>query len=234
MVKILIIEDEKALVTILKYNLEKNGFETDFVTDGKKALEKIKSYYPDVILLDWMLPHLSGVEICKILRHDHALRHIPVIMLTARGDENDKVNALSIGADDYMTKPFSIPELIARIRAILRRATPKIEKKTASYADLTVDFEKKLVQRGERVVHLGPTEFRLLEVFLEKPEKVFSREDLLTAVWGHTIHVETRTVDVHVKRLRQSLNAGKEIDLIRTVRSMGYALTHSDNKKHSS
>ena len=152
-------------------------------------------------------------------------------MLTARSEENDKVSALSIGADDYMTKPFSVPELIARIKALLRRAAPKPEKQTAVYADLTVDFEKKRVQRGDRIVHLGPTEFRLLEVFLETPEKVFSRENLLTAVWGHAIHVETRTVDVHVKRLRQSLNAGGEADLIRTVRSMGYALTVSTEKR---
>ena len=225
MTKILIVEDEEALVTILKYNLEKQGFATAAVMDGKKAIDTVKMEQPDLILLDWMLPHVSGVDICRALRQDHDLRHIPIIMLTARGDENDKVSALSIGADDYMTKPFSVPELAARIRALLRRAAPKPQKETVVYADLTVDFEKKLVQRGDRVVHLGPTEFRLLEVFLEAPEKVFSRESLLKAVWGHAIHVETRTVDVHVKRLRQSLNAGKEEDLIRTVRSMGYALT---------
>lgn len=231
MTKVLIVEDEEALVTILKYNLEKSGFQTYAVTDGKKALEAVRRQTPDLILLDWMLPHVSGVEICKTIRQDHALRHIPIIMLTARSEENDKVSALSIGADDYMTKPFSVPELIARIKALLRRAAPKPEKQTAVYADLTVDFEKKRVQRGNRIVHLGPTEFRLLEVFLETPEKVFSRENLLTAVWGHAIHVETRTVDVHVKRLRQSLNAGGEADLIRTVRSMGYALTVSTEKR---
>ena len=166
MSKILIVEDEEALVTILKYNLEKNGFETSFVTDGKKVLEKLHTDRPDIILLDWMLPHVSGIEICKVLRQDHSLRHLPIIMLTARGEENDKVNALSIGADDYITKPFSIPELMARIKALLRRASPKPEKEKASYKDIVMDFEKKLVYRGKRIVHLGPTEFRLLEVFL--------------------------------------------------------------------
>ncbi len=231
MTTILIVEDEAALVTILKYNLEKSGFQTQSVMDGKKALDTVRQTPPDLILLDWMLPHVSGVDICKTIRQDHALRHIPIIMLTARGDENDKVSALSIGADDYMTKPFSVPELIARIRALLRRAAPKPEKQTAVYADLTVDFEKKLVKRADRVVHLGPTEFRLLEVLMQTPEKVFTRDDLLTAVWGHAIHVESRTVDVHVKRLRQSLNAGGEVDLIRTVRATGYALTNLQEKR---
>lgn len=224
MTKIMIVEDELGLQTILKYNLEKAGYETLQVTDGKKALEEIRSREPDLVLLDWMLPHSSGIEICKTLRQDHAIRHTLVLMLTARGDEADKVSGLTAGADDYLTKPFSVPELMARIRALLRRQTAKPISQAKTYAGIRIDFERREVTRGDRPVHLGPTEFRLLQIFMSAPEKVFSREELLTAVWGHAIHVEARTVDVHVKRLRQALNAQKEPDVIRTVRSMGYAL----------
>ncbi|MBP5534106.1 MAG: phosphate regulon transcriptional regulator PhoB [Alphaproteobacteria bacterium] len=230
MTKIVIVEDEQGLQTILKYNLEKDGYQTIPVMDGKKALETILKEEPDLILLDWMLPHVSGVEICKTVRQNHDIRHIPVLMLTARGDEADKVSGLSIGADDYMTKPFSVPELMARIKALLRRAPPKPPKKTKIFADLTVDFDKKQVMRGNRMVHIGPTEFRLLQIFLEEPERVFSRLELLKKVWGDAIYVEDRTVDVHVKRLRQALNAGGEYDIIRTVRSSGYALSEMKKK----
>ena len=230
MTKIVIVEDEQGLQTILKYNLENEGYETVPVMDGKKALDVIAEQDPDLILLDWMLPRMSGVEICKAVRQNHDLRHIPVLMLTARGDEADKVSGLSIGADDYMTKPFSVPELMARIKALLRRAPAKPLKKAKKFSNLTVDFDKKQVMRGSRVVHLGPTEFRLLQIFLSQPEKVFSREDLLKAVWGDSIYVENRTVDVHVKRLRQALNANGENDIIRTVRSAGYALSEIKKK----
>lgn len=225
MTKIIIVEDEQGLQTILKYNLEKEGYQTIPVMDGKKAIETILSEDPDLILLDWMLPHVSGVEICKMMRQNHNIRHIPVLMLTARGDEADKVSGLSIGADDYMTKPFSVPELMARIKALLRRAPPKPPKEAKIFADMTVDSDKKQVMRGNRMVHIGPTEFRLLQIFLEEPERVFSRSELLKKVWGDAIYVEDRTVDVHVKRLRQALNAGGESDIIRTVRSAGYALS---------
>ena len=173
---------------------------------------------------------MSGVEICKQMRQNHSIRHIPVLMLTARCDEADKVSGLSIGADDYMTKPFSVPELMARIKALLRRAPPKPPKETKVFADMTVDFDKKQVVRSSRQVHLGPTEFRLLQILLSEPEKVFSREDLLKGVWGDSIYVEDRTVDVHIKRLRQALNAGGEDDIIRTVRSVGYALSINAKK----
>lgn len=225
MVKILIVEDEQGLQTILKYNLENEGYQTVPVMDGKKALDTIISEVPDLILLDWMLPHVSGVEICKAVRQNHDIRHIPVLMLTARGDESDKVSGLSIGADDYMTKPFSVPELMARIKALLRRAPPKPPQKAKVFADLKVDIDRKQVMRGKRLVHLGPTEFRLLQLLMCEPERVFSRAELLKKVWGESIYVEDRTVDVHIKRLRQALNAGGEKDIIRTVRSMGYALS---------
>lgn len=224
MTKIVVVEDEKALQTILTYNLEKQGYEVKSVLDGKKALSVIQKEMPDLILLDWMLPNVSGVEICKAVRQDHRLRHLLVLMLTARGDETDKVSGLSIGADDYMTKPFSLPELLARIKALLRRATPKPPEEALTVGELLIDFGKKQVLRQEKQVFLGPTEFRLLQILATQPEKVFSREDLLKAVWGDAIHVEERTVDVHVKRLRQALNEGHETDLIRTVRQAGYAL----------
>ena len=230
MTKIVIVEDEQALQTILKYNLEKEGYQTIPVMDGKKAIETIEKGEADLVLLDWMLPHLSGVEICKQMRQNHSIRHIPVLMLTARGDEADKVSGLSIGADDYMTKPFSVPELMARIKALLRRAPPKPPKETKTFADMVVDFDKKQVMRSDRLVHLGPTEFRLLQILLNEPEKVFSRNDLLKGVWGDSIYVEDRTVDVHIKRLRQALNAGGEDDIIRTVRSVGYALSLNAKK----
>ena len=175
-------------------------------------------------MLDWMLPNMSGVDICKSIRQDHKLRHLLVLMLSARGDETDKVTALSIGADDYMTKPFSLPELLARIKALLRRATPKPPEESQIIGELSLNLEKKQVLRNDKLIPLGPTEFRLLQVLASQPEKVFSREDLLKTVWGEAIHVEERTVDVHVKRLRQALNKGYKTDLIRTVRQAGYAL----------
>lgn len=222
--KIMIVEDEDDIVTLLRYNLEKEGFETDCVTDGDKALTAIKISRPDLILLDWMLPGLSGVEICRQVRYDNDLRNVPVIMLTARGEEADKIKGLTIGADDYMTKPFSVPELIARIRALLRRARPVKTKGELVFEDVKMDLATCRVFRGDRFVHLGPTEFRLLQFLMERPRHVFPREELLKAVWGADIHVELRTVDVHIRRLRKAMNEGGEPDLIRTVRAAGYSI----------
>lgn len=230
MTKVLIVEDEEALVTLLRYNLDKQGYETAAVMDGNDVLDSVKTIKPDLILLDWMLPNMSGVEICQALRQNVRFKHIPVIMLTARGEEADKVNAFAYGADDYMTKPFSLPELMARIRALLRRAPPKQTKEKKRYCDLSVDFDKKLVMRGKRCVKLGPTEFRLLETLLQEPEKVFSRDVLKKALWGQADRIELRTVDVHIKRLRQSLKAGGESDIIRTIRSTGYALSTAQDR----
>ena len=224
MTKIMIVEDEAALVTLLKYNLEKQGYETVCVMDGKEVMNVAMTEKPDLILLDWMLPNVQGIDLCRDMRKSYELRNIPIIMLTARGDEADKVRGLSYGADDYMTKPYSIPELMARIMALLRRVQPEQRQENLSFEDLTMDFAKRRVMRGDRPVHLGPTEFRLLQYLMEKPGVVLSRESLLKLVWGGSIHVELRTVDVHIRRLRRALNEGGEPDIIRTVRSAGYAL----------
>ena len=224
MTKIMIVEDEAALVTLLKYNLEKQGYETVCVMDGKEVMNAAMTEKPDLILLDWMLPNVQGIDLCRDMRKSYELRNIPIIMLTARGDEADKVRGLSYGADDYMTKPYSIPELMARIMALLRRVQPEQRQENLSFEDLTMDFAKRRVMRGDRPVHLGPTEFRLLQYLMEKPGVVLSRESLLKLVWGGSIHVELRTVDVHIRRLRRALNEGGEPDIIRTVRSAGYAL----------
>ena len=222
MIKILIVEDEAALVTLLKYNLEKQGYTAIAVTDGKEALTVAQVEKPDVILLDWMLPNVAGIDICRNIRKTFELRDVPIIMLTARGDEADKVKGLSFGADDYMTKPFSVPELMARIAALLRRARPApAPQEEKSFGDLHINYAKHLVTRGNRTVHLGPTEFRLLQFLMDKPGDVLSREFLLKAVWGGSVYVEIRTVDVHIRRLRNALNAGGEPDLIRTIRSAG-------------
>ena len=222
--KIMIIEDEADIVTLLRYNLEKEGFETCAVTDGEKAFNAIKINQPTLILLDWMLPGLSGVEICKQVRYDNDLRSVPIIMLTARGEEADKIKGLTIGADDYMTKPFSVPELVARIRALLRRVQPVKTKGELVFEDIKMDLATCRVFRGDRFVHLGPTEFRLLQFLMEQPRHVFPREQLLKEVWGADIHVELRTVDVHIRRLRKAMNEGGEPDLIRTVRAAGYSI----------
>lgn len=225
MTKILIVEDEAGLQTLLKYNLEKQGYETVSVMDGKDVIATALAEKPSLILLDWMLPNISGIDLCREIRKNFDLRKIPIIMLTARGDEADKVKGLSFGADDYMTKPFSVPELLARITALLRRVQPILTgQETKMFGDLIIDFAKHRVLRGLREVHLGPTEFRLLQYLMEKPGDVLSRETLLKLVWGGSVYVELRTVDVHIKRLRNALNAGGEPDIIRTIRSAGYAM----------
>ena len=221
---VLVVEDETALVTLLRYNLEREGFRVAEAHDGEEALVMCAEERPDIILLDWMLPHLSGIEVCRRLRRTPETRDVPIIILTARGEEGDKVRGLDTGADDYVTKPFSPAELISRLRAVLRRARPALSSEVLQFEDLAMDLAAHRVRRGEREVRLGPTEFRLLRYFMEHPGRVFSREQLLDAVWGRDVYVEPRTVDVHIRRLRKALNIDDEADLIRTVRSAGYAL----------
>ena len=229
--KIMIVEDEEDIVTLLRYNLEKEGFDTCFATNGEKALNMIKIEQPALILLDWMLPGMSGVDVCKQVRYDKNLNNTPIIMLTARGEEADKIRGLTIGADDYMTKPFSVPELIARIKALLRRVQPVKTKGELIFEDIRMDLATCRVFRGTRFVHLGPTEFRLLQFLMEKPRHVFPRELLLKEVWGADIHVELRTVDVHIRRLRKAMNEGGERDLIRTVRAVGYSVDTRESEE---
>ena len=221
---ILVVEDEAALLTLLRYNLEKGGFEVGEAVDGEEALLMVDERRPDLMVLDWMLPTLSGIEVCRRIRRRPDPQPLPIVMLTARGEEADRVRGLDGGADDYVVKPFSPAELLARIRAILRRMRPALGDEVLHYADLKMDLAAHRVTRGEDSIHLGPTEFRLLRHLMEHPGRVFSREQLLDSVWGPDIFVESRTVDVHVRRLRQALNGERRPDLIRTVRSAGYAL----------
>ncbi len=221
--KVLVVEDEVAISQLLDYNLRAEGFDVVIVDDGDEALLAIEENDPDIVLLDWMLPNVSGVEICRRLRAREATRALPVIMLTARGEEEDRLRGLDTGADDYVTKPFSMSELVARIRAVLRRSNPAIAGDVASFGDITLDRNTMRVRRGERDIKLGPTEFRLLDVLIQRPGRVYSREQLLDRVWGQDIYVEARTVDVHIGRLRKALKRKGEIDPIRTVRSAGYA-----------
>jgi two-component system phosphate regulon response regulator PhoB len=219
-----VVEDEAALVELLRYNFEKEGFRVSTATDGEAALVSIAESKPDLVILDWMLPHVSGLEVCRQLRRKSETRDLPIIMLTARGEEADRVRGLEVGADDYVAKPFSPSELIARVRAVLRRAKPSSAQDLLTFGGLVMDLSAHRVLRDGRSIHLGPTEFRLLRFLLERPGRVYSREQLLDAVWGRDIYVEPRTVDVHIRRLRKAINAPGELDLIRTVRSAGYAL----------
>ncbi|PCJ60763.1 MAG: phosphate regulon transcriptional regulatory protein PhoB [Rhodospirillaceae bacterium] len=221
---LLVVEDEETLVTLLRYNLEKEGYRVTVAKDGEDALLLAREEVPDLVLLDWMLPLLSGIEVCRRLRRGRETRNVPILMLTARGEEADKIRGLDTGADDYMTKPFSPSELIARIRALLRRAQPSLGEETLDVGDLVMDLATHRVHRSGRPIDLAPTEFRLLRYFLERPGRVFDREQLLNAVWGQNVYIELRTVDVHIRRLRRALNAKGEADIIRTVRGTGYAL----------
>ncbi len=221
--RIMVIEDEEALALLLKYNLEKEGYEVIVESRGSKALGEIEKNHPSVILLDWMLPEMSGVDICKLIRSKPDIKSIPIIMLTAKGEEEDKIKGLTSGADDYVTKPFSVPELMARVKTQLRRAPEPQGISEIVFEDIRMDLVEKKVFRGETYIHLGPTEFRLLKMLMETPGKVFSREYLLKNVWGENIYVESRTVDVHIRRLRKSLNEYGP-DYIRTVRATGYAI----------
>ncbi|HWA43745.1 MAG TPA: phosphate regulon transcriptional regulator PhoB [Hypericibacter adhaerens] len=221
---VLVVEDEAALVTLLRYNLEREGFEVIEARDGEEALLLAKERRPDLVLLDWMLPLVSGIEVCRQLRRLPETRAVPVVMLTARGEEADKVRGLDSGADDYVTKPFSPGELVARLRALLRRSRPALDGDNLQYEDLVMDLVAHRVRRAGRDIHLGPTEFRLLRHLMEHQGRVFTREQLLDVVWGPDVYVEPRTVDVHIRRLRKAINDNADYDLIRTVRSAGYSL----------
>jgi two-component system, OmpR family, phosphate regulon response regulator PhoB len=222
---ILVFEDEDALATLLQYNLEKEGYRVSVASDGEEGLMQAEEETPDLVLLDWMLPKVSGIEVCRRLRGRAETRNVPIIMLTARGEESDRVRGLDTGADDYLTKPVSMVELNARIRAVLRRIRPGLADDRVSHGDIIIDRVAHRVKRDGKEVHLGPTEFRLLDYLMQHPGRVFSREQLLDAVWGSDVYVEVRTVDVHVGRLRKALTVSEGLrDPVRTVRSAGYAL----------
>ena len=222
--KMLLVEDDAALAELLIYHFKREDFEVKQTPDGEEALLLAKEQTPDIVLLDWMVEGLSGIEVCRRLRRMPETQNVPIIMLTARGEEEDRVRGLETGADDYVTKPFSPRELVARVGAVLRRVRPALAGEQLTYADIEMDTVGHKVRRSGEVVPLGPTEFRLLKHFLEHPGRVFSRERLLDAVWSHDPDIDARTVDVHVRRLRQALNGGGRTDLIRTVRSAGYSL----------
>ncbi|MBA4802174.1 MULTISPECIES: phosphate regulon transcriptional regulator PhoB [Euryhalocaulis] len=221
---VLIVEDEESLAALLEYNLEKEGYRVGLAPDGEEAMTMVSEETPDLIILDWMLPKLSGIEVCRRLRNRQSTRNVPILMLTARGEEAERVRGLDTGADDYVTKPFSMTELFARIRAVLRRIRPGLAEDTVTYGDLQIDRVAHRVKRAGEEIHLGPTEFRMLDYFMQNPGRVFSREQLLDAVWGSNVYVEARTVDVHIGRLRKALKREGRNDPIRTVRSAGYAL----------
>ena len=221
--RVLIVEDEKALAEILEYNFKKEGYVVDTASDGETALDKIIFKAPDLIILDWMLPKLSGIEICRKVRSNKKIKNIPIIMLTARGEEEDRLKGLEMGADDYVTKPFSINELLARAKAVLKRIRPIFAEEEIIFEDIKINIGTHKVYRNSKEIKLGPTEFNLLRFFMENISRVFSRQQLLNHVWKHDALVEPRTVDVHVRRLRKSLNAGNQKDYIRTVRSAGYS-----------
>jgi len=225
--KIFIVEDEPSIATLVKYNLEKENYKVFISNNGEEGLKEIKKIEPDLILLDWMLPDLSGIEICRSLKKDKKFKFIPVIMLTAKGQEEDKVLGLNTGADDYLVKPFSHSELVARINALLRRVKPQAIEDSVTFEDLKVDRLQKRVSRGSQEIILGPTEYRLINFFITNPRRVFSREQLLENVWLNSINVELRTVDVHIRRLRKAINLPGKKDLIRTVRSTGYSLDNT-------
>ena len=222
--KIFIIEDEPSIIQLVQYNLEKEGLIVSSATNGSEGLKELKKFKPNLLLLDWMLPDFSGIEICKNIRKDTNFKNLPIIMLTAKGEEEDKIKGLDSGVDDYLTKPFSFNELFARIKAVLRRSDPKIVSDNLEFEDLKLDRNEKRVFRNEKEIKLGPTEFRLLEFFLTNPKRVYSRDQILENVWPNNINVESRTIDVHIRRLRKSINLKDQKELIRTVRSSGYSL----------
>ncbi len=221
--RILIVEDEEALTLLLRYNLEAEGFEVDAVARGDEADIRLREQVPDLVLLDWMMPGLSGIELCRRIRARRETERLPVIMLTARGEEGDRVRGPRHRADDYIVKPFSVPELLARVRALLRRAKPAHVADLLIAGDIELDRVSHRVRRDGRELHLGPTEFKLLEFLMQSPGRVFSREQLLDGVWGHDVYIDERTVDVHIGRLRKAINRGRDSDPIRTVRGSGYS-----------
>ena len=225
--RVLIVEDEEALIEPLKYNFTKEGYIVDTALDGEIALDKIFNKPPELILLDWMLPKISGIDLCKRIRNNKETKNIPIIMLTARGEENDRIQGLEMGADDYVTKPFSINELLARAKAVIKRARPIFAEEKITFCDISLNIATHKVFRGDKEIILGPTEFNLLRFFLENIDRVFSRDQLLNHVWKNDALVEPRTVDVHVRRLRKVLNTNNKKDYIRTVRSAGYSFGHN-------
>ena len=222
--RLLLVEDDLSLAELLQYRFEAEGYAVSATGDGDEALMLAEEQAPDLVILDWMVEGTSGIEICRRLRRQRETAHVPIVMLTARGSEEDRIRGLETGADDYVTKPFSPRELVARVGAVLRRVRPALAGEALIYADIEMDTVGHKVRRAGEVVALGPTEFRLLKHFLEHPGWVFSRERLLDAVWGHDSDIESRTVDVHIRRLRKAINVGDRPDIIRTVRSAGYAL----------
>ena len=222
--KIFIIEDEPSIIKLVQHNLEKEGFIVSSSLNGNEGLKELKKFQPHLLLLDWMLPDLSGIDICKSIRRESNLKNLPIIMLTAKGEGEDKIKGLNSGADDYITKPFSFNEVLARINALLRRSEPNTVADNLEYEDLKLDRIEKRVYRGEKHIDLGPTEFRLLEFFLVNPKRVYTRDQILENVWPNNINVESRTIDVHIRRLRQAINLDGKKELIRTVRSSGYSL----------
>jgi two-component system phosphate regulon response regulator PhoB len=224
---IMIVEDEEALTLLLRYNLEAEGYAVQTVSRGDEADLLLRESVPDLLLLDWMLPGLSGIELCRRLRQREETRALPIILLTARGEESERIRGLSTGADDYIVKPFSVPELLARVKALMRRAAPQRVAGILEIGDLSLNRETHRVKRGARDLHLGPTEFRILEFLMERPGRVFSRAHLLDSVWGMESEIDERTVDVHVGRLRKAINLPDEKDPIRTVRGTGYAFDDS-------
>ena len=222
--KVMVVEDEEPLCVLLRYNLEAEGYKVEVVTRGDEAEIRLQESLPDLLVLDWMVPGVSGIELCRRLRMRAETERLPIIMLTARGEESDRVRGLSTGADDYLVKPFSTPELIARVRAPLRRARPEVLSTVLKVGDIVLDRQTHRVYRRKNEIQLGPTEFRLLEFMMQHPGRVFSRAQLLDNVWGETIYIDERTVDVHVGRLRKAVNASRMPDVIRTIRGAGYAI----------
>ena len=221
--KILVVEDDIALLPLITYNLEKNGFDVQEAKNGEDALLLVKEEVPSLAILDWMIPSPSGLEVCKILRRKKETSQLPIIMLTAKGEEEDRVRGLNSGADDYISKPFSPNELVARIKALLRRSSSS-ESETIEFKDIKMDVNEHKVYRGNQKIHLGPTEYKLLKHLIENPGRVYSREQLLDYVWGHGVYVESRTVDTHIRRLRKAINIAGSKNLIRTVRAAGYSI----------
>ena len=221
---ILLVEDEKAIVTLIKYNLEKEGFKVFCSETGEDALKIIKEKTPDLVILDWMLPDTSGIDVCRQIKIDKKFKNIPVLILTAKGEPDDKIKGLEVGADDYVTKPFNNKELLLRIKSLIKRSKPSLLEDLGIFKDLKIDRITRKVFRENKEIKLGPIEYKLLDFFIKSPQRVYSREQLLNNVWGENINVETRTVDVHIRRLRKAINIDKKNDLIRTVRSSGYSL----------
>lgn len=222
--RVMVVEDEEPLGVLLRYNLESEGYQVEVVPRGDEAEIRLQENVPDLLVLDWMVPAVSGIELCRRLRMRPETERLPVIMLTARGEESDRVRGLSTGADDYLVKPFSMPEFMARVKALLRRAKPEVLSSVLKVGDIVLDRESHRVYRKKSEIRLGPTEFRLLEFMMRHPGRVFSRSQLLDNVWGETIYIDERTVDVHVGRLRKAVNNGRMPDVIRTIRGSGYAI----------